>query len=943
MTVKKNNDYELTHIGTLRYQCIKKGNGFPIRRKGRYESLISFEELPAYKKLQDNGRKWKYTKTYKPIMDRFILDVDSEDLNKALEVTRELIQFLVDYKDYINVYFSGSKGFHIEILTDGLDIVDTTADKSGESCYPYAEFLEYFHNKYNEVDTSLKDVGTRPMRKHHTKHEKTNNYKIIVDINASIEEILKNSKANQDMLEPAESILSTDKALELLEKYNKPLDKPQQKTPHNKPEKVTFDEIEFEVDTIVTPTDYSIFVDVYNDLLKAGYGRHDIGFFIGCGLNGYVSIEDVKKIYQYLKENTDIEESVNAKQSFIDAYENDQSPCNLGTLSNRYEDKNINRTNFDRLSAYLKSKYGNILIGEMELAPNIVQFHNNGNYKDGLYNKYYDKDKGDYNYIFKGNILLHELNTTYDILDEFKPVVSIKYTNTAINKTVSIEDKSFNEISQNINNAQLIDTNSQGIESILRKIAIHSVNKNVDGVKVTANEDLFKQGFFYDKNQDKIIHNNEFTNIEISKENVQSAISLVNALIKNRGNAIQNECTVFRLMLWAPYGYALKQLGFNKSLYGAVLWGVRDTNKTGCIENWSYLYANPDIVIQDADTTSAFGTRLGENSYPLTVDEAFVLLSNKDNNEPLKKAVTNKTARAVKDKYDADKINPSPALRIPLFTLNDFVPIFEKEEFIKRYKILHYDTSMRINKTDRKKFDKEYKPRTPDSPLTKLKYLGRVFGSKFETYLNEKSDKLHDLESLTVDILKEIAEEYDTPFENAVYEIQELEIDSEDIGAKISEGLRKLYFKIHKTYGYDGITAADFEFSAKYGEFNWLDYQQNNERYIIHVKEFEKEVNQILREYIPIDLIFEELDITLDMEENKNGFKTYTKFKGKTNYAVKIKEFDLIYKMFRIDIYEPNKVEEVLELEEKQKKREEERKQREREADRILNAKVIDR
>ena len=53
----------------------------------------------------------------------------------------------------------------------------------------------------------------------------------------------------------------------------------------------------------------------------------------------------------------------------------------------------------------------------------------------------------------------NEENTTYDILGEFNPISTIRYTNTTINKQVIIENKSFSEISQRIHKAQLIDTN----------------------------------------------------------------------------------------------------------------------------------------------------------------------------------------------------------------------------------------------------------------------------------------------------------------------------------------------------------------------------------------------------------------------------------------------------------------------------------------------------
>ena len=124
------NQYVKTHINTYRYQCLNTNNGFPINKDGNYESLLSFKELPKYSELKKTGRKWIYTKQYEPVMDRIFLDIDCDgDLNKAYEVTKQIREELIEYKDCINIYFSGSKGMHLEILTNELDIIDTNAEQ----------------------------------------------------------------------------------------------------------------------------------------------------------------------------------------------------------------------------------------------------------------------------------------------------------------------------------------------------------------------------------------------------------------------------------------------------------------------------------------------------------------------------------------------------------------------------------------------------------------------------------------------------------------------------------------------------------------------------------------------------------------------------------------------------------------------------------------------
>ena len=849
-----------------------------------------------------------------------------EPYNEALKVSKEIKnQFQIEPL----LFFSGGKGIHLHILFNpvNIDNIDDVVEEFGKK-------LEEILNLKTLDASVIKSVHQHQIRIPLSRHQTTKLYVTPFEAKNSYLEMIDNA-VNQTVNIDIDKYVNKDTQLieDFLYSFSeyisnlKSEDKPQN--------------VEYEYTLNGSLFDLQ---EAYGRIYKEGQRNLTayplLHFFKGAN----IPKEDAEEFIKGLPGSNGLDKN---EQNWVDTAYSTNKPYqdNMGHLVNTIKRYASNEDE----AKYIISKFNEYfnsstnIPGEVELSPGLVQFHNNQYYKDGIYNKQWNKDKESYDYIFKGNILLHELNTTYDILGEFNPVVTIKYTNTTINKTLSIVDKSFSEISQRIHKAQLIDTNIQGIESILRKISIHSVNKDLgNGVIITANEDLFMQGFFYDENQDTILHNNEFNDIQSSREDIQGAIKLCNELISNRGTAKPHDATVFRCMLWSPYGYALKQLGFNKSLYGLVLWGVRDTNKTGSCENYSYLYNKPNVIRKDADTPSAFGSRLGENTYTLLVDEAWNLLSNKDNEETLKKAITNLTVRAVKNKYDNDKVDEYPGLRIPIYTMNDNTPVIEKEEFKKRHKVLYYDNSMKLPKKQIKEFIKKYKPESPDSPLNQLKHLGKVFASKFEVYLADKSNKLHDLEELTVDILKEIAEEYDTPFDTAYYTIQEFDTDEEDLGAKIRDGLNKLFFKNHKKfYGYDGIASNDFEFSAKYGEFTWLDYQPTKEKYLIHVKEFEKEVSNITREYLQIEDIFDALDITLDESDNKDGFKTYTKFKGKTTYAVKIKEFDLIFKMFKMDIYEDGKVEEALEQEEKVKARQEELKKREQEFDKIVSAKVI--
>lgn len=339
MAKNKNTPYAITHIGTKRYTTRKTG-GIAKRRGGNYESLASFKNLPQYNELEKSGRSWEALINYKPVVDRIVIDVDSEDLDKALQVTKEIMQETEEYKEYANIYFSGSKGFHIAWITEELDIIDTTVEKPKDSCPLYRNFLNYFHNKYPEVDTKIKDIGTRIFRKHHTKHEKTGNYKILIDIdNADLKEIKKQSRKNKDIVDKKDSYLPKADALNLLQKYSKEDDKETKSTKKDV--------------NLTTENKDDIFIKVFNEM---NGGRHDRIGLLGAGLNGYVTEEELREIYRILDKNTDIGGSDNAEQSLIDAYNNDDDEYNLGQLYNHFKENDKRMEIFNALSDYLEAK-----------------------------------------------------------------------------------------------------------------------------------------------------------------------------------------------------------------------------------------------------------------------------------------------------------------------------------------------------------------------------------------------------------------------------------------------------------------------------------------------------------------------------------------------------------------------------------------------------------
>lgn len=535
----------------------------------------------------------------------------------------------------------------------------------------------------------------------------------------------------------------------------------------------------------------------------------------------------------------------------------------------------------------------------------LVQITDSQIMKDGLYKASYtygdDGKVKDINYDFYGNILIHDLTVTYDKLDLFPEVVSLKYTNTAIGLTSYLERKPFSVIAGEIGKKLLMDTNSLGIESTLRKIFIHGCNKDFPSdISITAETDLLKDGFFYDDSTGKVIANNVFTNLDTTDDDVRNAINLFNDLIKNRGTARPNDCTLFRFMLWAPFSYCIKQIGFTDDLYSMVLWGVTDTSKTGSSVMFSNLYADMEMTLQKANTQSAMGTRLGENTFPLILDENKDTLADPRNEEFLKNIVTDKIGRSVKDRADNNLMNDFPSLRQTVSTLNQRIDY--KDEFLKRYKVLYYDLTMQVTETAKKEFNKKYRPRSPDTPLKQLRHLGKVFADHFIPYIESKSHELYDLESLTIKILREISDKYGADFDMNVYIKQKLTNESTDKASVIRNGLNKLFRKVHRLQtGQSEPMDIDFQRCAKASEISWLDYKPTDNMYALKVTEFEKEISAIAGEHTPVNQVLFLLDIPVgEIKERK--------FKSSKVKTVMVSEYDLTYKMFNINIYDDDEL-----------------------------------
>lgn len=310
----------------------------------------------------------------------------------------------------------------------------------------------------------------------------------------------------------------------------------------------------------------------------------------------------------------------------------------------------------------------------------------------------------------------------------------------------------------------------------------------------------------------------------------------------------------------------------------------------------------------------------------MILDEAKDNLINPNDEEFNKNIVTDEMGRAVKDRTNNNLMVEFPALRLTVRTLNQDVQY--KDEFLKRHKVLYYDSSMQVKEADKIEFNKRFKPNAPITPLKQLRHLGKAFADKFIPYLEAQSDELYNLEDLTITILKEIQTEAQEEFNLNVMIKQKITSQSTDNASIIQNGLNKMFRKAHKLeYGANTYEETDFKHCAKNGEINWLDYQIKNKVFVIKVKEFEEDISVIAGQHIPIADTFKLLNIPF--AEIKKG-----KFRGNAFDIVKIDTYNLTSKLFGINIYDFEELEELQRIEE-------ETRQREAEADKILNRKTI--
>ena len=313
------------------YNNVKDNKGTNRRTKAsKFKLLWDFKEPYT-------TRLGKELNDLNPISSEILFDIDSDSLTDGMNDLQRLADYFHDkYNAIGDVYYSGKKGFHLVYRFGKLFEFTSmpVTNKKSNIIKEYNLLLKEIDSEIDiELDKSLQEV-TRLIQIPNIKKDNTagRGYKILIGNSnqycKDIEKIKSASNENKDIGKPAES----DNA----ELY-KHLEKLSQMEINTATDDSKSDKLTISADKGNT----SIFTEVFNTINQSE-NKHKTIFIIGSSLNGYCNIKEVNTIYDTLKNTTVIEESSNSYNSFIDSFENDTEPFNLGILYNALKDTNIN-------------------------------------------------------------------------------------------------------------------------------------------------------------------------------------------------------------------------------------------------------------------------------------------------------------------------------------------------------------------------------------------------------------------------------------------------------------------------------------------------------------------------------------------------------------------------------------------------------------------------
>ena len=472
---------------------------------------------------------------------------------------------------------------------------------------------------------------------------------------------------------------------------------------------------------------------------------------------------------------------------------------------------------------------------------------------------------------------------------ELEPLYNVTYYNGTTNRVETVEYATDVELTKKLIKSKVFyNSKKENVDTVINAFIIEGTKEG----RIKVKEESYLEGFFIING--KVIENTKLMNLKkYDPSEVAEAINLLNEIMKDRteeGKA--NDSTVYRFMLWNPYSYCLKQIGYKTGIYSLILIGKSKANKTGAINIGNLFYLNTEEETAGS-TASVLGSKLEEDSFTKVFDECYNLLNLPEVPDIMKKAVQDKVTRVTKDRTDNKKSDKFNAFGLPTFLLNERM---EFKDFIReRFKIRDYTSKSYLSKTKRKAFNEKYVPEAEDTILLKLALIGNEFKKKIVPLIEAKDKRLFNPEELTIEILKEIAEETSKATGTKVAFLPEMYTITEDstnynydVNKEIVKLLNTEFKQKNKLTGNNSYSGYSFTNSAINNDFGFITYNKyrssrtEEKEFIIDSKGLVNYVNNHVEETVELENILEALDLTETLTAKAKKEKTtYSKFINK--------------------------------------------------------------
>lgn len=493
------------------------------------------------------------------------------------------------------------------------------------------------------------------------------------------------------------------------------------------------------------------------------------------------------------------------------------------------------------------------------------------------------------------NVVIKKVTIILDSLGILEPVYNVTYYNRTFKEEVTVEYLTKKQLIQEFIKANVFYISTkENVETILNIFIIEGTKED----RIKTKTEAYLEGFFFVNN--KVVANTKLNNIKRpTKKELAEAIKLLNEIMKDRtAEGKANDSAVYRFMLWNPFSYCLKQIGYSKANYSLILIGKSQTNKTGAT-NIGRLFYNHTEEETTGSTVSVLGSKLEENTFLSVFDECSHLFNITEALNVMKRLVYEKTARATKDRNDNKKIDEFQALALAMFILNERIDL--KDFITNRYKVIDYTSKSFISEEVIANFNEKYVPEAEDTILKKLALIGKVFSEKLIAIIEDPTErkKLFNIEETTIEILKEISSEAEVNFLPEMYTITEASIKyNYDVANEIRTLLNTEFKKKNKLTANNSYSGFSFTNSIINNDFDFIYYNKGRttntaeREFIVNSSGLVKYVNNHVEETVELEFILDVLDLTEILTKKAEDNNTdYNSFINK-QYKIKVEGTD---------------------------------------------------